>query len=62
MEAGVPQGWTALARPGDAVIGLRRFGASAPGPTVYAELGFTVTAVVEAALSRIGAEPKEKEA
>lgn len=59
MEAGVPHGWKALARPGDTVIGLRRFGASAPGPTVYAELGFTVSAVVQAALSLIDAGPKE---
>lgn len=41
LEAGVPTGWAALARPGDRVIGLERFGASAPGATVYAELGFT---------------------
>ncbi|MCX9193809.1 transketolase [Carbonactinospora thermoautotrophica] len=54
VEAGVPHGWQALARPGDQVIGLRRFGASAPGPVVYAELGFTVSAVVEAALTSIG--------
>jgi transketolase len=53
IEAGVPHGWQALARPGDAVIGLHRFGASAPGPVVYAELGFTVTAVVEASLTGI---------
>jgi transketolase len=55
VEAGVPHGWRALARPSDTVIGLRRFGASAPGPTVYAELGFTTSAVVEAALSQIDA-------
>ncbi|NIJ12985.1 transketolase [Saccharomonospora amisosensis] len=57
IEAGVPTGWHALARPGDAVLGLRRFGASAPGPTVYAELGFTVAAVVETALRKMGREP-----
>lgn len=49
IEAGVPTGWQALARPGDAVIGLDRFGASAPGPRVYAELGFTVQRVAAAA-------------
>ncbi|MQA11829.1 MAG: transketolase [Pseudonocardiaceae bacterium] len=53
VEAGVPHGWHGLARPGDAVLGLRRFGASAPGPVVYAELGFTVSAVVRAALAQI---------
>ncbi|MDQ0994259.1 transketolase [Streptomyces sp. V3I7] len=53
VEAGVPHGWRALARPGDQVIGLDRFGASAPGPVVYRALGFTVPAVVEAALTGI---------
>ena len=57
IEAGVPHGWQALARPGDAVLGLRRFGASAPGATVYAELGFTVAAVVETALTTMEREP-----
>ncbi|NKQ54361.1 transketolase [Amycolatopsis sp. K13G38] len=56
IEAGVPTGWQALARHGDAVLGLRRFGASAPGATVYAELGFTVAAVVETALRQMGRE------
>lgn len=56
LEAGVPQGWRALARPGDEVIGLRRFGASAPGATVYAELGFSVTSVVRTALALVGTE------
>ncbi|NBH04440.1 transketolase, partial [Amycolatopsis sp. SID8362] len=56
LEAGVPHGWQALARPGDDVLGLRRFGASAPGATVYAELGFSVTGVVRAALALVGSE------
>lgn len=60
VEAGVPHGWKALARPGDQVIGLRRFGASAPGPVVYGELGFTVSAVVQAALNSIRSETKEE--
>ncbi|MFD1662385.1 transketolase [Streptomyces caeni] len=60
IEAGVPHGWAALSRPGDKVIGLRRFGASAPGPTVYAELGFTVSAVVQAALSLTGPGAEEE--
>ncbi|MGY4745734.1 transketolase [Streptomyces sp. ATMOS53] len=60
VEAGVPHGWQALARPGDQVIGLRRFGASAPGPVVYSELGFTVSAVVQAALSSIRSETKRE--
>ena len=57
VEAGVPNGWFALARPADAVIGLRRFGASAPGPLVYARLGFGTDRLVEAALDLLGRTP-----
>lgn len=56
IEAGVPTGWQALARPGDTVVGLDRFGASAPGDRVYAELGFTperVAAAARAAVVRV---------
>jgi transketolase len=38
VEAAAPTGWHEFA---DDVVGLRRFGASAPGPIVYAKLGFT---------------------
>ncbi|MEA2704772.1 MAG: transketolase [Actinomycetota bacterium] len=38
VEAAAPTGWHEFA---DGVVGLRRFGASAPGPVVYAKLGFT---------------------
>jgi transketolase len=48
VEAGVTGGWRG-ALPGAKVIGIDRFGASAPGATVAAELGLTVPAVVEAA-------------
>jgi transketolase len=61
IEAGVPHGWQALARPSDTVLGLRRFGASAPGATVYGRLGFTVAAVVEAALARTGRRQETEE-
>lgn len=37
-----------------AIIGLNRFGASAPGEIVMRELGFTPEHVVEAAKSLIG--------
>ncbi|WP_300007483.1 transketolase [Pseudonocardia sp.] len=50
VEAGSPVGWRAVSRPGDAVIGLERFGASAPGPEVYARLGFTSGHLVDAAV------------
>ena len=40
MEAGAPLGWWKwVGRHGD-VIGLERFGASAPGKTVLEKLGF----------------------
>ncbi|MGB3480889.1 MAG: transketolase [Mycobacterium sp.] len=54
IEAGVTIGWRALARPGDSVIGIDRFGASGPGAQVAAELGLTTTAVVDAALHNLG--------
>ena len=53
IEAGSPVGWQALSRPDDVVIGLERFGASAPGPQVYAALGFTPVRVAEAAAQAV---------
>jgi transketolase len=41
VEAGVRTGWRALAGPGDAVLGLDRFGASGPGDQVAAHLGLS---------------------
>ncbi|MFV0315552.1 MAG: transketolase [Microthrixaceae bacterium] len=46
VEAGVSTGWQRWA---DASVGIDRFGASAPGATVMAELGITTAAVVAAA-------------
>jgi len=46
IEAGVAQGWERwVGERGDS-LALDRFGASAPGPTVMAELGYTVDNVV----------------
>jgi len=53
VEAGVRIGWRALARPGDAVIGIDRFGASGPGREVATHLGLTATAVADAALETL---------
>jgi transketolase len=44
VEAASPQGWRDLV---DDVVGLDRFGASAPAPVLFAELGFTPEAVAE---------------
>ena len=51
VEAGVTFGW---ARYADDVIGIDRFGASAPGPTVMDELGINVANVVARATALAG--------
>ncbi len=51
VEAGVSFGWERYA---DATISIDTFGASAPGPVVLAELGFTPDRVAEAAASLVG--------
>jgi transketolase len=54
IEAGVTAGWCRWVGERGEVIGLDRFGASAPGKVVAAKLGFTVEAVVERALALVG--------
>jgi transketolase len=49
IEAGSPLGWERYVGWSGAIIGLTRFGASAPGPVVMRELGFNVDHVVETA-------------
>ncbi len=59
VEAGATRGWGAIAGPHGMIVGLDRFGASAPGETVMKELGFTaenVTARAKASLARVAAE------
>lgn len=53
VEAGSTMGWHRWAADG-VVLGIDRFGASAPGEIVMKELGFTVERVVEAALGLAG--------
>jgi transketolase len=48
VEAGIPMGWERYVGDRGKVIGLSRFGASAPGSLVLEKLGFTVDAVVDA--------------
>jgi len=50
IEAGVSQGWYRYA---DEVVGISRFGASAPGATVMHELGMNVNNLVDKALARL---------
>ena len=54
IEAGVTLGWERYTGNEGKVIGLDRFGASAPGETVAEKLGFTVENIVKAALEVIG--------
>ena len=54
VEAGVTLGWREVVGDGGAVIGIDRFGASAPGAEVAAKLGLTVDAVVEKAVELVG--------
>jgi transketolase len=48
IEAGATLGWRAYVGLDGAVVGLDRFGASAPSATLYRELGITAEAAVEA--------------
>jgi transketolase len=50
VEAASPIGWHRWAGDEGTVIGVDRFGASAPGQEVLAHLGFTAERVVAAAL------------
>ena len=54
IEAGVTHGWRSLVGPDGITIGIDRFGASAPGPTVMTELGLAKDAVVLEVLSQLG--------
>ena len=49
VEAATPFGWERYVGPEGAIIGVNRFGASAPGPVVMREFGFTPEHVVETA-------------
>ncbi|PYS70470.1 MAG: transketolase [Acidobacteria bacterium] len=51
VEAGVPQGWDRYVGPAGIVIGLDRFGGSAPGDVALKELGFSVENVLNSARS-----------
>jgi transketolase len=54
VEAGLSQGWHRYVGDGGDVIGVDRFGASAPGNVVMEKLGFTVSHVVERAAALRG--------
>ncbi len=54
IEAASPLGWERYVGPQGAVIGLNRFGASAPYQVIAEKLGFTKTHVVEKAHELLG--------
>ncbi len=56
IEAAHPLGWNEWVGMNGATLGLRRFGASAPGEEVYRRLGFTAEAVAEAAKQQLRGE------
>jgi transketolase len=53
IEAAVPMGWSRWVGPQGSVIGLDRFGASAPYQVIYEQLGFTAENLVLRALATI---------
>jgi transketolase len=57
IEAGSTLGWSRYVGRDGASIGVDRFGASAPGPIVLRELGFTTDHVVEVAQGLLAASP-----
>jgi transketolase len=57
IEAGITHGWERWIGDRGVAIGVDRFGASAPGPRIYQELGLTserVAAEASALLERVG--------
>jgi transketolase len=54
IEAAAPFGWERYVGPDGAIIGVSRFGASAPGPVVMREFGFTPEHVAEVAKTTLG--------
>jgi len=54
VEAGVPQGWHRYVGPHGDVMGMTRFGASAPAPVLFEKFGFTPANVAARALRLLG--------
>lgn len=53
VEAGVTSGWYVLAQPGDAIVGIDRFGESGKGAEVARHLGLTAERVAREAKARV---------
>ena len=54
MEAAHPMSWYRWVGDDGVILGIERFGASAPGATIFTHLGFTVDKVVETAKKLVG--------
>ena len=54
IEAGLPMGWERYVGLKGKVIGIARFGASAPGAVVLEKFGFTAEAIVDAVREMLG--------
>jgi transketolase len=54
IEAAVPQGWHKYVGPAGDVVGMTRFGASAPGPVNFEKFGLTPQNVAARALAVLG--------
>jgi transketolase len=54
IEAGVPMGWARYVGPAGDVVGIQRFGASAPYKVLWEQFGFTGPAVAARALALLG--------
>ncbi len=54
IEAAHPMSWYRWVGDDDAIIGIERFGASAPAPVIYAHRGITADRVVERAKQLVG--------
>ena len=54
VEAAASFGWERHVGPGGAVVGIDRFGASAPAPALYEHFGITAARVVEEVRARLG--------
>ena len=60
IEAGSPQGWHRYVGDGGEVLGVERFGASAPGEVMLREFGFTVDNVRQRAVALLAREEEGK--
>jgi transketolase len=60
VEAGVPQGWHRYVGDQGDVIGLDRFGTSAPGLVLMREYGFTVENILQRALGLFSRQQKRR--